>query len=217
MQTARVEVNGAYYGNYPLPTAADHWFDAALSVTTSTPVTRVYNVTLDDTVTSGNVQIRGLFYGGRAQTANPDQSIAVRLNSHTVATFKWDGQIGYTGTATAPASYLDGAPNQIVLEAARSQLPGIANYFVYPDWVELRYPALADAEGDRIAIEGINAATSAQVQVTGFTTNAVLAYDVRNPRQPVQVTAAQVTTASAPFTITYLDEWPAGYPPPAIV
>jgi hypothetical protein len=214
MQTVRArELAIAYYGNYPLPTDADHWFDSALYPTTSTPaVTRAYNVTLDDAITTGNVQVTGLFYGGMAQAANPDQSIALRLNTHPVATFKWDGQTGYTGTATAPASYLDGAPNQIVLEAALSQLSGVTGYFVYPDWVELRYPALADAEGDRIAVEGIDATTAAQVQVTGFTTSAVLVYDVRVPQRPVQITTAQSANTSAPYTVTYVDEWPAGSP-----
>ena len=100
---------------------------------------------------------------------------------------------------------LDGAPNQIVARGGAEPVAGGASYFVYPDWVELSYPALADAEGDRIAIEGINVTTSAQVQVTGFTTSAVLVYDVRDPRRPVQLTTAQVASASARYTITYWD------------
>ena len=41
------------------------------------------------------------------------------------------------------------------LVAAISQLPGIDFYSVSPDWVEMTYPALAEAEGDRISVESV--------------------------------------------------------------
>ena len=69
-----VEDKGSYYGDYPLPSEFDHWFDAALD--TSGIPHPTYPVTLDDALTTGSVRFTGLFYGGRAAAVNPDQSIA---------------------------------------------------------------------------------------------------------------------------------------------
>ena len=45
-----------------------------------------------------------------------------------------------------PASYTANRP--------RGQLPALTEYWVSPDWVEVSYPARADAEGDRLYVEG---------------------------------------------------------------
>lgn len=216
-QTVRAEVNASYYNQYPLPADVDHWFDKDLQGAEAAATS--YALTLDDPLTTGSVSFTGLFYGGKAQAANPDQSVALRLNGLPVATFQWDGRTGYTATATAPASYLTGVSNQIGLETALAQLPGsgISDYWVYPDWIEMRYPAFAEAEGDRIFIEAVDVAeTSAfEIAVSGFTTSTVSVYDVRNPRQPVLLASAWAEDASAPYTIHFTDNWAAGALPPS--
>ncbi len=223
-QTVRAEVNASYYSDYPIETDVDHWFDTALDTASIDPSSRSYGLTLDDALPSGTVQFRGLFYGGKDQTSfNPDQSILVRLNGHDVQTFQWEGRTAHLASAATEASYLDtgeGASNQIVLETSKSQFAdAVGDYWVYPDWIEVQYPALADAGGtDRIFIEGLpgSAGESAHVAVAGFTepAEAVLVYDVRDPGQPVQLGTVQSEGETAPYTIHFWDAWTKDAPEP---
>ncbi len=211
-QTLHVEFDRIYpeYPNWPIPTDADHWFDSALTAHLPSPVAAVtYALALDDPLPAGQAQVRGLLYGGVNQALNPDQSVAVRLNDRAVRAepYQWEGRTPYAFTATVPADWLDRNPSQLTLEAALAQLPSLTSYYIHPDWVEISYPAQADAEGDRIYIEGLPAAGAPQfaLQVTGFTTAAVAAYDVRDPLSPTQITSLQTTNAGASYTATVLD------------
>lgn len=230
-QTVRAEAardKASYYNEYPLSSEFDHWFDAALDTSVADPASTSYPVTLDDALTTGSVLFNGLFYGGKDQMAvSPDQSIVLRLNGHHVDTFQWEGQTGYGASAAADAAYLDpaaGAINQIGLEASVSQLAqGAGDYWIYPDWVELRYPARADVEDDRIFIEGLYDAGAAgvgetvHVAVSGFSEPAasVRVYDVRHPRQPVQLETVKSVDAAAPYAVDFWDEWAVGDPAPS--
>ncbi|MDW8319671.1 MAG: C25 family cysteine peptidase, partial [Anaerolineae bacterium] len=216
-QTLHIEFDQAYYSDYPLPQTADHWFEDPLYPNSSTPtVVRTYTLALDDPLTTGSVRVRAQLYGGRSQAANPDQSVKLWLNSYEVTTWQWDGRVGYLGQATAPAAWLDGSPNALKLEAALSQLSGVSEYWVYPDWVQVAYPAAPEAENDRIVIEGIDQiGPTMQITVTGFTTPAVRIYDVRRPREPVQLTASQAITDGLGYRIRFWDAWDPGEPPAA--
>ena len=212
-QTLHVEVNAEYRSDYPRPQDADHWFDAPLSpdvLTGSPTVTRTYDLALDDPLTSGTVQLRAALHGGADRPADPDKSIAISLNSHAAGTYQWEGLTYYTATASLPAAWLDGAPNRINLVAALSQLPGIDFYSVSPDWVELTYPALAEAEGDRMYVEAL-APGANDVAVAGFSTSQVQVYDVRAPRAPVQLTTTQAALNGGSYTLHF---WDANLPGP---
>ena len=100
--------------------------------------------------------------------------------------------------------------------AARRSCRELTYYWISPDYVDLTYPALADADGtNRIYIEGVRppdppvAPGANEVQVTGFTTAGAGVYDIRDPRHPVQLT----TTAYASGTGT-LSFWDADLPGP---
>lgn len=212
-QTLHVEFDREYRGDYPRPKDADHWFDTPLSPDVLTNVltaTRTYDLALDDALTNGNVRIRSAMHGVVDRPADPDNSIAIHLNSYPVGTYQWEGKTYYTATATAPAAWLDGAPNQLSLVAAVSQLPDIEFYSVAPDWVELVYPALADAEGDHIYVESI-APGASQVSISGFTTPDVEVYDVRKPRHPVRLLTTEAKLSGASYTFSF---WDANLPGP---
>ncbi len=215
-QTVHIEFDRAYYSNYALPQDADHWFDNPIYPYSASPVvTRTYALALDDPLAAGNVHLRARLYGGQEQATSPDQSVAVWLNNHRADTWQWDGRTGFVGTASAPAMVLDPASNTVKLEAALSQLPGIGEYWVYPDWIEVSYPARAEAELDRIFIEGIDIPDpTAQITVTGFTTETVRVYDVRRPSQPVQLLAMESISDSIGYALHFWDAWNASAPAP---
>ena len=155
-QTLHIEFDREYRSSFPRPQDADHWFDTPLSPDGATGVltaTRTYDLPLDDALTSGNLLVRAALHGGADRPASPDKSIAIRLNDHAAGTFQWEGLTYFVASATLPAAWLDTTPNRISLVAAISQLPGIDFYSVSPDWVEVTYPAFAEAEADRVFIE----------------------------------------------------------------
>ncbi len=214
-QTLRIENNAEYRNEYARPRDADHWFDSVLYASSTLPVTRTYDLALDDALTAGdrNVILTAVVHGGTDQAAAPDQSMLVRLNNHDAGLHQWEGSTDITVTATLPAAWLDGAPNQVSLVAGTSQLPALPYYWISPDWVALTYPALADADGtDRLIMAGVaeaNAARPYEVQATGFTTSTVGVYDVRDPRRPVRL----LTTAFDSDT-GMLSFWDADLPNP---
>ncbi|MGQ9768289.1 MAG: C25 family cysteine peptidase [Anaerolineae bacterium] len=214
-QTTHIEFDRSYYSDYPLSQDTDHWFDDPLYPSSSTPtVVRSYTLALDDPLTAGNVQVRAQLYGGQDAALSPDQSVKLWLNSHEVDTWQWDGRVGYLGQATAPAAWLDEAPNALKLEAGLSQLPGLSEYWVYPDWVRVSYPAQPNAEGDRLVIEGIDVpGPTMQITVTGFTTATVRIYDVRRPREPVQLLASEAISDGVSYALHFADAVAAGEPP----
>ncbi len=206
-QTLHLEYNRDYRPLYNRPRDADHWFDTQLYPNAAAPTATVpYTLTLDDPLRTGDLRLTAVFFGGEGQSANPDQSVALRLNAHPVGTYQWDGSTAYTATATIPAAWLDASPDRLYLEAALSQLPGLSYYWVSPDWVEVSYAAQADAENDRIYIEAV-AAGPKEIAVSGFTTDTIKVYDVADARHPVQVTTV---TAQVRAGVEAVDKPPLG-------
>lgn len=189
-QTAHVEVNAEYRSTYERPRSADHFFDTQIYANASTPVaTRTYSLALDDPITTtGVIDLSILIHGGYNDTTrSPDQSVDVALNSHFVGRFQWDGSVDHSIQATLPASSLDAATNQMHLAADLAALPGISSYWISPDWLDLTYPAQADAEGDMLYIPSLVAA-STDVVASGFVASAVTVLDVAAPQSPVLLT-----------------------------
>lgn len=188
----------------------DHWLDVRLSVDEVAGVlvdSKSYPMALDDYLTSGNVVVRARLHRQNQQASfNPDNSAAVYLNDHYLGTYQWNGEtdVEVWVEEVRPASWLDGAPNEIVVEVALDQLPGIEWYRIRPDWVELSYPALADAEDDRIYIEDVESAPS-EIQVSGFSTGNVRVYDVRDPWHPVELTTKQAVPDGPTYTVSFWD------------
>ncbi|MCB0198584.1 MAG: hypothetical protein KDI03_00810 [Anaerolineae bacterium] len=185
-QTLHVEQNLDYRSTYERPKRDDHFFDTAVFANVSTPVvTRTYALTLDDPLAvSGDAKLSAVIHGGDDSnvTFNPDQSMRLRFNNQDIGMYQWDGSVDYTVDEIVPAASLQ-TNSSVDLTVALNQLPGITSYWVSPDWVELTYPALADAENDRMFIEGVVAGGD-NIVTTGFSTSSVSVYDVRDPIAP---------------------------------
>lgn len=206
-QTVHIEVDRSYYSTYHLPRDADHWFDDPLYANAAAPVASVsYGLPLDDPLPTGDLVVRAALHGGAARSETPDQSVALAFNGHALGTFQWDDSVSYLATATVPAAWLTDAINSVSLTSALDQLPGLDGYWVSPDWVEVTYPARAEAEGDRLVVEAV-AAGPKELIATGFSTAAVAAYDVSDARHPAHLTevAAQPDGAGG-YTVHLWDD-----------
>jgi hypothetical protein len=212
-RTVRLERNRDYRSLYPLPSGVDRWFDSALFVNNAVPTASTAYLFEGDSAINplpGTAAVRVRLHGGTDNPADPDQSVAIRLNSHDLGVFQWDGSVPYTATATVSTSWFDQTPNRVTLEAARAQLPALPLYWVSPDWVEVAYPALLQATSDRLYAEAIPAVAGqrARVRVQGWSSADVRVYDVRDPSRPVQLTTLE-TSGSGNQTVDFWDEWPA--------
>jgi hypothetical protein len=219
-QTLRMETDKTYYTNLDRPSDADHFLDDPLEVKDATPVVKTYELALNSPVTTaGNVEIKALLYGGKNQAANPDQSVQLKLNSHAVGVpFQWDGNTEYLVSASATSAWLDGAPNRVHLEAALSQLPSLplappcatpANvacyYWVWPDWLEVNYPALANAVDNRLYIESL-ASPASTVAAAGFSSSSVAVIDVSDATRPQRLVGFGVQSSGGLSTVYWNDD-----------
>ncbi len=209
IQSLHVERNYDYYSTYPASVEADHFFDAPLSLSQSTPsASASYDLALDDPLQTGTVKISGLVYGGKSQAANPDQSFELKLNSQAAGVQQWDGRVGYQFSTSVTASALLPTGNKLSVTAALSQLPALTDYYIYPDSFDLLYPASSEVETDRVFVAGLDtSATAVQMQFTGFTGSTVRAYDVRDPKSPVILTTVEAGASGPPYSVNVWDSW----------
>ncbi|MBE2233288.1 MAG: hypothetical protein IAE85_07330 [Anaerolinea sp.] len=203
-QTVHIEHDLDYRTLYQRPDDADHFFDTPLYVNASTPeLTRSYDLALDHPITAtGVVRIQALVHGGQNAAANPDQSALLRLNSHELGTFQWDGSVDHMITATAPATWLDGAPNRVHLTAALAQLPGLDYYWISPDWVQVSYPARAETGNNRLYVEGLPALVN-PVTAVGFSDPAVSVVDVRDPQHPLLLSDVTAQADGGAYAVSW--------------
>lgn len=234
-QTTHFEQDRSYYSTYTdLPRDADHLFDNPLYANVAAPVAATtYTLLLRDLAAGGTAQLRASLHGGAALERSPDQSVALRINDYDLGVHQWDGSITHLIEASVPVAALAEGANALRLEAALAQLPGVAGYWVSPDWVELTYPALALAKDDRLYVEGrlaeaalsgsriylpllLNRATGAPAippasfAAGGFTAAGVRVYDVRDARHPVRLDGAGQMPAGAGYEVQFLDGEGAG-------
>ncbi len=189
--TVHVENDLNYLSNLARPKDVDHWFDLPLG-SSYPPIS--YTLNLSDPVSTGQLVLRALANNGFRQTT--DQSLSMRLNDHDAGTYAWSGAGDYLITTTVTADWLDSAPNQVGL------WPGIG--LLYPDWIEVTYPALARTQADRLYIEAV-APGAHEVAVAGLSTPDARVYDIRNPRHPVQLTTTQATPDGSTFVFHFWD------------
>jgi hypothetical protein len=152
--------------------------------------------------------LTALVYGGKDQAANPDQSLQFKMNETSIGIHQWDGRTAYTATLSAPAQALLPGQNRLHLITALAQLPGIGDYWVYPDKIDVEYSALANAEDDTLEVAGLNTkGHSGEVVVSGFSNDAVRVYDVRDGRRPVRLTSTQTVSSPTGFDLHFWDAW----------
>jgi hypothetical protein len=216
-QTQRVEANRQYLSSVDRPMDAEHWFDDYLVIDVAEEqltAAVTYTFDLDDPAPAGDATLRALMVGGRDMSGQARQhALAITLNGHSVGADVWQGTsfAEHLITAAIPADWLHSGANTVTLEASHALAPSEDWYMIAPDWVEIAYPAQADAEDDRMLITAL-AEGANQVRVTGFSTGEVAVYDIRDPQRPVELATTQATAGSGAYTLRF---WDADLPAPA--
>lgn len=218
--THQIENNKSYVSNLLRPKEADHWYDAAMVIRSTTPSrTRTYNFTLDHPiVTAGDdVELEIRLAGANIAGFSPDKTARLQINSNEVAHYLWDGSSDFVANELLPMSLLNVGNNSITLVSQLSDLPaGITQSVVYPDYITLKYPAhtVVDASIAALYLEAL-ADNVERVRVSGFALNSgnsVRIFDIRNPHVPVELLTKQV---SAQGGTDQVDFWDVAAPSPA--
>lgn len=175
-----LEEDQLYLGGLPNAAAGeDHWlYSAALVPGAKMAVTAV----LDGPLASGKARVTVALRGGsNAPGFAPDHRVAVSLNGQKLGEALWDGDVRHEAVFEAPAGLAAAGANAV--EVSSLGLPGVTFDFVLVDWVEVAYPRVPEAVGDRLSF-GLETAARQTVVVGGFSGPGVAGFDVTDPARP---------------------------------
>ena len=134
-----------------------------------------------------------------AGTWDTDHQVAVSLNGSPVGTYSWSDIAFYEATIEG-VDLLDGN-NTVTLEC----LTGEDNIAV--DWFEVTYPRRFAANGDLLTFRY---ETGYRFQVTEFSGNDLLAFDITSPENVEQVINFATIDTGGPLPYTLFFEPPSG-------
>jgi hypothetical protein len=140
------------------------------------------------------VTVRARIYG----LAGTSHTTAILLNGVDLLDSRtWSG-VDATHEATTSATNLQ-LSNTLTVE-----LTGAAYNQVLVNWVEVDYPRLFEAEGDALIFTSDLAAPVAH-QVTGFSTDDIVVYDITDPTAPVLLGGVAVGGSPGSYTASFTD------------
>lgn len=194
--TARHEQNRLYFSYIPLAEDAHHWYWDILS--NATGASRTYTFTVP-ALASGPAQLSldVAGYDGAHRTL-------VELNGQPVADLTWSGRVAQRFDLALDPALLMAGVNHLTVSAA-----GGAGDYQYFDGFTTTTPQPLDAAADRITFSG--AAGSQVYTIGGFTTPALLLFDVGEPARPRVISGAAVSAAPCPCTVTFGAAGPSYY------
>ena len=128
-----------------------------------------------------------------------NHQLELRLNGTQLGdTWRWSGHDQLTIDVDFPQELLNDGDNSLEISAVLVE--GLEFDEFYVDAFDVRYRRLFAADYDRLigASDG-----SAPVTVTGFSTDAVVALDLTDPRRPVHLTGVNVEPDAGSFAVTF--------------
>ncbi len=195
-RTLRLESQSEYRSEPNIATTEDHFFYPALHPTTSSPkVVAQYAFTPTALAAVPGATVTARLSGLTYQPGTPDHWARLWLNGRPVQEAGWEGPTVVTMTNNLAGSVFLASSNVLTLETNLARVPGLNQYWVYPDWFRIAYPATMQATNNRLDIERVVANNKALL-ARGFTSNRLAVYDVSNPRVPISLTNVSLTTQS---------------------
>jgi hypothetical protein len=173
----------------PSDEGLDHWFSEVLTANVTN-----YGVLLGDNALSETQAVLGVRLHGYSSTneVNPDHRTDVWITNgnHQIASFTYDGQQSYEGTAVFDASYL----RPLTVYGLRQSAAGVGSDIAYLEYFYVKYRRRLWAEGAALQFEG--AAGTNTYAVERFTTDTNLwALDVSDPLAPVRLSGVVFTNS----------------------
>ncbi len=196
--TVRREEDLLYAPN--VPSGASHWYWESLPA----PASSTFTVTVPH-LAPGDATLRLALLGHTSDAIDPDHHLQIHLNDCPVEQVLWDGRREHLTEMSLPYSCLREGENPLALEAvgdteARADI-------VLVDWFEIDYQRRFVATDDRLEFVGQGGAHV----LTGFRDQDIWLFDVTDPLSVVLVTGTAVEGDGVNYTLSFLDEEPAGH------
>ncbi|MFZ1629790.1 MAG: C25 family cysteine peptidase, partial [Anaerolineae bacterium] len=203
-RTLRLEQQTVYLGTAFVDKDEDHWFyDDVFVYPGHTTDIGSYPFSAPGSANVPGVTVTGRVWGGQTEGLPDHWWMRLWLNGQpfTSSGYAWSGYgpaTIYTASVTFPAAVVS-TTNTITLEASLAQVSGLSAYWINPDWFDVTYRALLRATADRLDIQ--QALPGLQTFVAGgFSSPAVLAYDVSDPWHPVRLDGLVSSQQDTEFT-----------------
>lgn len=188
-----LEVNASIWYQTPGAPETDYWFWTRLTA----PMELFVSLALpEDALADGHdMRIEAAFQG--RSTAGHRTSIAV--NGETWSDERWEGAGVFVQTANASQSEA-----KIGVNVIRIKAPGVSGTVdvVYLNRIKVRYWRTLTARDNAIEFE-VDDAGSGTVEVGGFSTADVEAFDVTDPDNPVALTGYDVALAAGKYVVRF--------------
>lgn len=184
----------------------DTWYWEEVKISTSTPVTRTYQIPIS-VPASGNFEakLRGeIIAAAYNDASSPDHHIKVYINdtlySQPIYERTWDGKSRLVYETTFDQSKLVDGVNQ--LDVVFYKVPTISVDDLFVNWFEIEFNRQFVADSNRVNFttdqNGVNA-----YKIGGFTSDRVWLLRVTNPLQPEKITNYTYSLGQVEFQIDY--------------
>jgi hypothetical protein len=196
------EENEDYWGSVPGDEHVDRWFYGA-SVGGRHPYLRQYRLNLKGVIDTGDsAALRVCLFGLADLEPHPNHHTRISINGNLVDDALWDGQTEYLPEIQFPQSYLVEGENIVTVEALLDT--GAEWDWILANWFEVGYARSFDASGEDQLEFGLSSAGEYEVQVDGFTSDAIEVFDISDPLNPRRVLGLDITGTN-PYSVTCED------------
>jgi uncharacterized repeat protein (TIGR01451 family) len=146
--------------------------------------------------------LRMAMFGGLSDTIDPDHHTQVYLNGTLVEDAWWDGLVWRVTEIQVPQSLLVAGGNTVELLCPNDT--GVGVDAVAVDWLELGFASNFLAKSDELAF-GYRKAGTWKFQVSGFSSDGVVVYDVTDPAAVVLLEGLAVNQVGPTYTAEFED------------
>lgn len=195
------EIDANYRSRSPAVDDYDHYFWKYVlrSGTSYVDWVRPFNL---NRWTGGEISLNLPLIGyNDALEVNPDHHVGILVNGTQVYEGTWDAFTALEADLTVPAELLIQGTNTLTVTALDTGYA--ADYFLI-DWLDLAYSGDFQVSGNVLKFSQ-SSAGDWRFELTGFTSNDALVFDISNPLSPAELTGGTYT-GEGPYALQFHDE-----------
>lgn len=184
-ETVHLEQNSNYVSAAPNVTGYEHWFGPQIRVLgLNNSNNRSFNINLSEIATSA---LTATLEIGLVSVTTGRHQLNLYFNEQKVYTGAWLGKHYQNFVAPVDARLLQNGDNAVTIELNNGST-GQTFDIIYVDWIKLHYQRNFTAQDNQIRFRN-PVAKLQRYTVSGFNSQAVEAYDITDPHQPVRLMA----------------------------
>jgi hypothetical protein len=195
-----LEENNNIWYQTPSAPESDYWFWKRLIAPGSFAVS--FGLPDDFAGEAGPAEIQVGFQGQSITAPHPNHHTALILNGVALGDETWDADVRHVQTVACSQSQLQKGPNTLEIV-----LPGDtgATDAVYLDWVKVRYWRELDAGSGEMTF-GLEGDGGKSIEVKGFRSGSLQAFDISDPEDPVELRDFSVVRQQDSYTLRFDDQ-----------